>query len=104
LLVDCHLSQYYCLSCRVATTVTYPLQLIKTRIQQRTDAVELTDDGKVEVVKRRDYNSIRSSSLRIWRLEGIGGFFKGCIPNAIRVMPGAAITFVVYEEVTDFLS
>lgn len=87
----------------VATTVTYPLQLIKTRIQQRSEAIELTEDGKVEVVHRKYENNIRSTCIRIYRNEGMGGFFKGCIPNAIRVMPASAITFVVYEEITDLL-
>ena len=38
---------------------------------------------------------------RIWVKEGISGFFKGCITNAVRVAPGAAITFLVYESVLD---
>jgi hypothetical protein len=31
----------------------------------------------------------------------IGGFFKGGIPNAIRVAPNAVITFATYESVMD---
>jgi solute carrier family 25 folate transporter 32 len=41
---------------------------------------------------------------RIVRNEGVSGFFKGCLTNAIRVAPSAAITFVVYEWVLDVLS
>jgi hypothetical protein len=32
------------------------------------------------------------------RSEGIRGFFRGVGPNALKVAPSAAITFVVYEE------
>lgn len=71
-------------------------------MQQRMDSIELTDDGKIRAVKR-EYTSIISTARKIFFGEGIAGFFKGCIPNAIRVAPGAAITFVVYEQVTDLL-
>lgn len=89
-------------SYRIASTVTYPLQVVKSRMQQRSEFVELTSDGELRVVKRQ-YTSIRSTFKRIWRKEGSSGFFKGCIPNAIRVAPSAAITFVVYEAVMDAL-
>lgn len=78
---------------------------MKTRIQQRSVAIELTDEGGTKFVKHGSYyNTLRSTFLYIYQKEGIGGFFKGVIPNGIRVMPGAAITFLVYEEVTDLLS
>ena len=69
-------------------------------MQQRSEFVELTAEGKLRVVKRH-YNKIRTTFRRIWKKEGFSGFFKGCIPNAIRVAPSAAITFVVYEAVMD---
>jgi solute carrier family 25 folate transporter 32 len=85
-----------------ASTVTYPLQTIKARMQQRSDALEFTADGEVRAV-RRDYKGLFSTIKRVFRQEGFVGFFKGCIPNAIRVAPGAAITFVVYEALMDYL-
>jgi solute carrier family 25 folate transporter 32 len=85
-----------------ASTVTYPLQTIKARMQQRSDALEFTADGEVRAV-RRDYRGLFSTIKRVFRQEGFVGFFKGCIPNAIRVAPGAAITFVVYEALMDYL-
>ena len=88
--------------CSVASTVTYPLQVVKARMQQRSEFVELTPEGNVRVV-HREYGGIWNTCHRIWQKEGITGFFKGCIPNAIRVAPSAAITFVVYESVMDTL-
>jgi hypothetical protein len=35
----------------------------------------------------------------LFRNEGLGGFFKGIIPNLVRVAPASAITFLVYEEI-----
>jgi hypothetical protein len=72
-------------------------------MQQRAASVELTDEGEVRAVTRQ-YASMMQTAKHIFTNEGIQGFFKGCIPNAIRVAPGAAVTFVVYEEVTDWLS
>jgi hypothetical protein len=88
---------------RIATTVTYPIQLIKSRLQQRSQVVELTVSGEVEVVKR-EYHGVLDCISKILKREGVSGFFKGCIPNAIRVAPNAAITFMVYETVNESLS
>jgi hypothetical protein len=71
-------------------------------MQQRADSVELTIDGNVKAVKR-DYQGLIHTTRKIWKREGASGFFKGVIPNSIRVAPGAAVTFLVYEGVMDFL-
>lgn len=83
--------------------MTYPLQVLKARLQQRSETVELTSEGEVRVVKR-EYAGTSAAVRRILEKEGPTGFFKGCIPNAIRVAPSAAVTFLVYEAVMDFLS
>ena len=74
-------------------------------MQQRMNAIDLLDDNSVRIVQRDgdSYKTMVSTIRKIYINEGMGGFFKGCITNAIRVAPGAAITFVVYEEVTDTL-
>ncbi|KAG7338001.1 mitochondrial carrier protein [Nitzschia inconspicua] len=87
----------------VASTVTYPLQVMKSRMQQPTSSVELTTTGDVRVVNRNYYTGIVATVNKIWQQEGISGFFKGAIPNAVRVAPSAAVTFVVYEAVMDQL-
>ncbi|ACI64160.1 hypothetical protein THAPS_38111, partial [Thalassiosira pseudonana CCMP1335] len=73
----------------IASTTTYPLQVIKARLQQRS---------------QREYSGVIDCVGKIWRNEGVGGFFKGCVTNALRVAPSAAITFVVYESVLDALT
>lgn len=86
----------------IASTVTYPLQVLKARLQQRADSLEITPEGDVRVV-RRNYRGVIKSIRKMYSKEGLAGFFRGCIPNAIRVAPGAAITFLVYESVMDML-
>lgn len=87
----------------IASTTTYPLQVIKARLQQRSQVVELTEAGEVQVLKR-EYSGVIDCLRRIGKQEGLSGFFKGCIPNALRVAPSAAITFVTYESVLDLLA
>jgi solute carrier family 25 folate transporter 32 len=72
-------------------------------MQQRSQSLELTAEGDLREVHRR-YGGLVDTTLRIWKREGVPGFFKGVIPNSIRVAPGAAITFVIYEAVMDWLN
>jgi hypothetical protein len=71
-------------------------------MQQRGDSIELTPEGDVKAVKR-NYQGMIHTTRKIWSQEGASGFFKGVIPNSIRVAPGAAVTFLVYEGVMDYL-
>jgi len=88
--------------CRVASTITYPLQVVKSRMQQPSNSIDLTSAGDVRVVKR-DYAGLVSTIQKVWKQEGVTGFFKGAVPNAMRVAPSAAVTFLVYESVMEIL-
>ena len=64
------------------------LQVIRSRLQQRQDAAR--------AVQYRNFVSV----LRLTaRREGLRGFYRGIVPNVLRVMPQSAITFLVYESV-----
>jgi uncharacterized OsmC-like protein len=88
----------------IASTITYPIQVIKARLQQRSQVVEFSEATGEIIVTKREYAGVTDCITRIWRNEGIVGFFKGCVTNAIRVAPSAAITFVTYEFVLDVLT
>ena len=36
----------------------------------------------------------------MWRTEGVSSFYKGITPRVLRVAPGQAIVFAVYERVS----
>lgn len=36
----------------------------------------------------------------MWRTEGVRSFYKGITPRVLRVAPGQAIVFAVYERVS----
>ncbi|TNY17864.1 putative flavin-adenine dinucleotide transporter [Rhodotorula diobovata] len=50
------------------------------------------------------YRSIPDVLLRTYRAEGAAGFYKGIATNAVRILPGTCVTFVVYEQTSRFLS
>ena len=72
----------------VATVATYPYQVIKSRLQQQ----------------RGKYRGMVDCVLKITRQEGIMGYFRGIVPNALKVAPQAALTFVLYEEAMKLLA
>ncbi|KAI4254353.1 MAG: hypothetical protein LQ352_003141 [Teloschistes flavicans] len=67
----------------VATSLTYPLDLLRTRFAAQ---------GSVRV-----YRNLRSSVLEIARTEGTGGFFQGIGPAVGQVVPYMGLFFSAYE-------
>ncbi|XP_056650079.1 mitochondrial folate transporter/carrier-like isoform X1 [Monodelphis domestica] len=70
-----------------AVAATYPYQVVRARLQDQ----------------HIYYQGIRHVIRRTWKKEGIQGFYKGIVPNLITVTPACCITFVVYENVSQFL-
>ncbi|KAJ5779041.1 hypothetical protein N7457_006761 [Penicillium paradoxum] len=73
-----------------AGSVTYPYQVIRSRLQ--TYEAHIIYRGANDVVSR------------IWAQEGIAGFYKGLGPNLFRVLPSTWVTFLVYENSKVYLS
>lgn len=70
-----------------AGSITYPYQVVRTKMQ-RYDVPEMRAR---EVVKG------------IWRAEGAAGFYKGLVPNLVRVVPSTMVTFVCYENMRYYI-
>ena len=69
-----------------AGVVTYPYQVVRSRLQ--------TYDSEVRFGK-----GIKDVSKRVWHESGIRGFYRGVGMNTIRVLPATWVTFLVYENV-----
>ncbi|ATY66686.1 mitochondrial folate carrier [Cordyceps militaris] len=70
----------------VAGAATYPYQVVRSRLQNyRAD--------------ERFGRGARGVVARIWREEGLRGFYRGLVPGVVRVMPATWVTFLVYENV-----
>ena len=81
----------------IAATLTYPYQVVKARLQQREalPAIEQVARGRKTKAK---YSGTFDCLWKIWQNEGLRGYFKGLIPNVLRVAPSAALTLLIYEE------
>lgn len=65
-----------------------PIDTIKTRLQKATT-----------VPGESAWSRISAIAGAMWREEGFRSFYKGITPRVLRVAPGQAIVFAVYERV-----
>ncbi|KAI9203681.1 mitochondrial carrier domain-containing protein [Polychytrium aggregatum] len=72
----------------MATSITYPYQVVKARIQNQRSENPATS------------RSVLGTVGVIWRNEGLRGFYRGLETGLLRVLPGTCITFVVYETLS----
>ncbi|WFD31779.1 mitochondrial FAD carrier protein flx1 [Malassezia sp. CBS 17886] len=70
----------------LAITLTYPYQVVRSRVQNHATA--------------QLYPDVAACVVRTFRDEGVGAFYRGFVTNAVRIVPGTCVTFVAYENVT----
>jgi solute carrier family 25 folate transporter 32 len=71
----------------VATVFSYPMQLVKTRMQQ---------EG---ATSHQAYGRTLATMSHIVRNEGLLGFYKGLGANLWKVTPQSAILLAMYEKI-----
>lgn len=81
-----------------ASTLTYPYQVIKTRLQQRGVERIVSNSSSKMVVREQRYSGVVDCATSIAKKEGMKGFFRGLAANCVKVAPSAGLTFLVYEE------
>jgi solute carrier family 25 citrate transporter 1 len=67
-----------------------PIDTIKTRIQRSS-------------ASGSGWERFKIVSTEIYTKEGMRAFYKGLTPRVLRVAPGQAVTFMVYEKVKSWL-
>ncbi|CAK9186876.1 unnamed protein product [Ilex paraguariensis] len=75
----------------LGATCVYPLQVIRTRMQAQHSNTSAPYQGMSDVIRRTVQH------------EGFRGFYKGLLPNLLKVVPAASITYLVYETMTKSL-
>ena len=89
-----------------ASTVTYPSQVVRARMQQRSVGTRDANAPKLAgsaAARAPLYDGFLSSLRDIVRREGASGLYKGMVPNVLRTLPSSGVTFMVYESVRSFL-
>ncbi|KAK0459396.1 mitochondrial carrier domain-containing protein [Desarmillaria tabescens] len=69
-----------------------PIDTIKTRLQKST-----------AIPGQSAFRRITIIAEDMWKTEGVRSFYKGITPRILRVAPGQAIVFAVYERVSKLI-
>mmetsp|Transcript_13381 Transcript_13381/g.11879 ORF Transcript_13381/g.11879 Transcript_13381/m.11879 type:complete len:86 (-) Transcript_13381:30-287(-) len=78
---------------------------MRTRMQKQRYTTEEADKlrktrkiaSKGVTDKEVFYTNIRTTIQNTWKNEGIRGFYKGCLPNLMRIFPNSGLYFFLYE-------
>jgi solute carrier family 25 phosphate transporter 23/24/25/41 len=73
------------ISSSVAMVATYPLSLVRTRLQA---------SGMPSAVH---YTGVADCVRRTLQADGVAGLYKGVLPNLLKVVPSASISYTVYD-------
>uniref|UniRef100_A0A453DWL1 Mitochondrial substrate carrier family protein n=1 Tax=Aegilops tauschii subsp. strangulata TaxID=200361 RepID=A0A453DWL1_AEGTS len=77
-----------------STAATFPLDLVKRRMQLHGAA------GTSQIEK----SSITGTIRQILQKEGPRGFYRGIVPEYLKVVPSVGIAFMTYEVLKSMLS
>ncbi|UJR25868.1 hypothetical protein I4U23_007218 [Adineta vaga] len=95
---------YIYLSCGAISSfagqlVTYPITLLRIRRQGQIVPLPHMDQSKAHPVL-----PIRVMLNDIWQNEGLAGFYRGLVPNMLKVVPAVSMSYLVYETTIKALS
>jgi hypothetical protein len=71
----------------VAQSATYPIDTVRRKMQM---------DGQLGTPRLYKAGSL-DCAVQLYRVHGVGVFYRGLLVNAIKTTPGAAIQFAAYD-------
>uniref|UniRef100_A0A336KC21 CSON004428 protein n=1 Tax=Culicoides sonorensis TaxID=179676 RepID=A0A336KC21_CULSO len=81
------------ISSTLGQVCSYPLALVRTRLQAQIITATPNLDGTATIHQE----GMTSTFRRILQNEGISGLYRGITPNFIKVLPAVSISYCVYE-------
>jgi solute carrier family 25 citrate transporter 1 len=69
-----------------------PIDTIKTRVQKESAVPGVSG-----------WQQIKNTASALYQTQGIRAFYNGLTPRLLRVAPGQAITFMVYEKIRNLI-
>ena len=89
------------LSKSLASFCMMPLNVVRLRLQMKQYSHEQVDKLGLAVKENKKepivYTGMVDVASKIYRNEGISGFYKGLTPNLIKVFPSSGLFFLSYE-------
>lgn len=79
------------ISCMAGQTLTFPLFVVRTRMQGQSRESLL-------------YTSMMDCLNKTYRNEGVRGLFRGLIPNYMKGAPSISITYLIFEKLKHVLN
>ena len=93
----------------LASFLLMPINVVRLRLQMKQYKVDQVaelglkvEGNKGEAVEYK--SSMVDVAQKIYRNEGVAGFYKGLTPNILKVFPSAGLFFLSYEATLLFLS
>lgn len=83
----CHFAAS-CISGFVATAVTNPVDVVKTRLMNAKKGSTM-------------YTGALDCATKLWRAEGLAGFYKGFLPSLMRLGPNTVLLLMCFEQYED---
>uniref|UniRef100_A0A061RJD1 Solute carrier family 25 (Mitochondrial carrier protein), member 16 n=2 Tax=Tetraselmis sp. GSL018 TaxID=582737 RepID=A0A061RJD1_9CHLO len=85
----------------VGQTLTYPLDIVRRRMQ--VQGAEVYPRTNIETSTTKLYRSTIDCLVGIWRSEGPSALFRGLHINYIKVVPSTALGFMIYDYMKSVL-